>query len=75
MTKTPRYSRSPEGMPSLTIVEKRALIARAISVLGEKAFLVWLAEYDITSIRQLNEHVRRYKSKFFRNLYLFISNR
>jgi len=71
MTKKTQYHKSPRGMPSLTIDGKRAIIVRAQMIVGEKNLLVWLSKYDIHSIKLLNEHVRKHKAKFFRELYEF----
>ncbi len=59
----------PPKMPSLTIDGKREIIEMALKKLGEKAFLDWLKPYNITSLRMLNENVRRYKAKFFRAMF------
>jgi len=56
-------------MPSLTIDGKRNIISMACEAVGEDALLQWLQQYNIPSIRYLNEHVRRYKAKFFRALF------
>ena len=56
-------------MPSLTIDGKREIIARALAVVGEPALLVWLAAYNVTSVQFIYEHVRKFKAKFFRELF------
>ncbi len=56
-------------MPSLTIDGKRAIIAQAEKILGEKKLLDWLHKRNIPSLRTLNEHVRKHKAKFFRELW------
>ena len=61
-------------MPPLTIDGKRAIIAKALATLGEKAFVQWLNQYDISSLRSLNENVRRYKTKFFKALFEITSH-
>lgn len=58
-----------DEMPSLTIDGKRAIIAKARSVLGEKKLTQFLAIHEIPSILYLNEHVRKVKAKFFRSLH------
>lgn len=64
-------SKHANGMPSLTIDGKRSIIAMALKARGEKELLLWLKPYEISTLRQLNENVRRYKTKFFEALYDF----
>ena len=64
-----RHYQDSNAMPSLTIQGKRLIIANAIKKVGEKAFLDWLNEKGIPSIRYVNEHVRKYKAKFFRDMH------
>ena len=58
-----------DGMPSLTIDGKRAIITMALKNRGQKELLSWLNARDIASIKGLEEKVRRYKTAFFRDLY------
>lgn len=62
-------------MPSLTIDGKRQIIAMAIEAIGEDAFLSWLHQKNIPSIRYIYEHVRQYKAKFFRALFDLTKNK
>lgn len=57
------------AMPSLTIEGKRAIIANARKAMGDKLLLQWLAPHNVPSLVYLNEHVRKFKAKFFRELY------
>lgn len=56
-------------MPSLTIDGKREIIQMALAKVGEKTLTEWLSKRNITSIRTLNEQVRKHKAKFFRELF------
>lgn len=56
-------------MPSLTIDGKRSIIKITLKNRGEKEFLKWLNARNIASVRALDEHVRRYKTAFFRDLF------
>jgi hypothetical protein len=58
-------------MPPLTIDGKRLILKKAVEARGEKAVLAWLSTKGIGSIREIFEHVRKYKAGFFRELYTF----
>ena len=57
-------------MPPLTIDGKRQILAMAQAKIGEKNLTTWLNQHNIVSIRYLYENIRRFKAKFFRELYL-----
>ncbi len=71
MKKNKKKTYVSKQMPSLTIDGKRDIIARALVAAGEPALLVWLATYNVTSIQFIHEHVRKFKAKFFRELFAF----
>ena len=56
-------------MPSHTIEGKRDIITKAHKAMGEKAFLEWLKAKNIPSLRYFQEHVRKYKASYFRELF------
>ena len=60
--------RQPGELPPLTIQGKRDIVAEVIKVRGEKVFLAWLIERNIPSVRYMKEHVRKYKSRVFREM-------
>ena len=59
-------------MPSLTIEGKREILAMAQASLGEKKLLEFLKAHQIPSILYAKEQVRRFKAKFFRELFELI---
>lgn len=61
-------------MPPLTLAGKRLLIKSAEKHMGKKQLLRWLQLRAIPSIDYLDEHIRKYKAKFFRELYHVIDS-
>jgi hypothetical protein len=68
MGKKKRSNKAGE-MPALTIDGKKEIVGLALKALGEKNFTIWLKENNISSLRYMKENVRKYKSKFFRDMY------
>jgi hypothetical protein len=59
----------PTGMPPLTLDGKRTIAENALRRMGEKNFLKWLNSKDIPTLRHFQENIRKYKMKFFRELF------
>ena len=62
-------NRPSNPMPALTIDGKRQIIAFALEKMGEDPFTQHIQSRGIGSVRLLYEGVRRYKAKFFRELW------
>tara|TARA_A100001015_G_scaffold29062_1_gene32304 strand:- start:4128 stop:4334 length:207 start_codon:yes stop_codon:yes gene_type:complete len=56
-------------MPSLTIDGKRQIIKDAAARVGVKRLTAYLQTKGIASVAYLNENVRKYKAKLFRELF------
>lgn len=56
------------SIPSLTIDGKRLIIKEVCKRIGEKKLTRWLNSKGVISVSYLNENVRKYKAKFFREL-------